>query len=527
MLVSRHTLLALVVLFSSSHCRRTPAKPTSGAKPQPARVAPKVAITWDPATGRGDVVHHYGSGDMLRTCFHCKYAGYTGGLVIGNFNGSGMEFRPRIPIRGFASINVFCAQDESIWDRDENAEYTYGWSENFGRGDDGKRLLYQRGRIIERGPERVLLESENGAGCYGVTKLAFTRAEARWWIIATRITNRCAHSVHFDFFTGDDPWLGLYQTSDGDVGWTTAGIVERESDVTPFFAGGLYDLGSKALGQTDEKFSNQADFFALDPAQPLPDRAFVANRFAHTEKEITPGRPLDNKTMIALNLGWTNRTLQPGEGMTVAVGLGMAETGTPGSVPGLPEISVDDWSVWRHFLIEGSRAISADRIEFASEDVTLTIERKVMGVEATYYLHNTGSGATSAVISYPILVADDRLAPSWVAVDGRRLATKASTSMASAVEVDFPLTIPGRSLASFHVAYTQPHRGRQAVYLVTSARRWPTPITRAVFRVHHAASLGPVHLSYPVAQSLRVGEEMVDTIVEHDFRPEREVEVRW
>jgi hypothetical protein len=212
-----------------------------------------------------------------------------------------MELRPRQPIRGYDSINVFCAQDESIWDLDEQAEYTYGWSENFGTGPDGKRLEYVRGQVLEHDDAHVVMSSENAGGCYQVSKVVTTSAEWRYWIIASRIQNRCAHPVHFHFHSGDDPWIGRYASAEGDVGWTEAGLVRKETGFLAgeFTAGGLYDLGNSERGQTDKRFSNQADFFALDPTLPLPDFTGFANRFAHHPGEIDGKKPLENRTMIA------------------------------------------------------------------------------------------------------------------------------------------------------------------------------------------------------------------------------------
>lgn len=141
----------------------------------------------------------------------------------------------------------------------------------------------------------------------------YTRAEVRWWIMATRIANRCAHLIRFDLFTGDDPWIGLYRSSDGDVSWTPDRLIRHEIALGPGqFVAGMYDLGNQALGQKERTFTNQANFFMLDPAVPLPDRTFFANSFAHSRKDINAPRPLDNKSLTALNMGWTDRTLKPG-----------------------------------------------------------------------------------------------------------------------------------------------------------------------------------------------------------------------
>jgi hypothetical protein len=518
--VHRALLLGALLALGLPACRDRRPPPLKPVAARAAAPAP-LQIGWDPRTGKGDVRQHLASGDVLRVCFHCGFAGYTGGLVIGNFNGSGYGLYPKRPIRGFRMINVFCAQDESIWDHAEQAEYTYGWSENYGKGDDGKPLKYVRGRIVDSGPRTVVLQSENAGGCYRVTKVATTRAEVRWWIIATRITNTCDRPVRFDFFSGDDPWLGLYSSAEGDVGWTPDGLVrhERAYGAGQFVAGGLYDLGE--AGSTTG-FSNQANFFLLDPATPLPDLALFANSFAHSRREIDPTRALDDKKMRALNIGWTARTLAPGQGLTVAMALGLAETGAPGSIPRLPAIDAADWSVWRRHLKEDNSPAS-DAVQFAAELVELELDERQLTVVGSYHLRNPDASSQSLSIRYPFLVGDDRPAPATVLVDGKELPVRRD---ARSAEVVFPVHVPPHGLARFVVRYTQRHSERRAGYMVTSALRWPRPIDRAVFVVRHPARM-PVTISYPTQHRERRGDTVVRWIVAQPFVPEREVELSW
>ncbi|HEY5285000.1 MAG TPA: hypothetical protein VIM14_19565 [Polyangia bacterium] len=492
-----------------------------GAPPAHARFK----IGWSPVTGKGDVVETLASGDLVRTCFHCAYSGYTGGLVIGNMNGSGMGFYPRKPLRGFKSINVFCAQDESIWDLDEKAEYSYGWSENIGTGADGKRLEYVGGRILEHGDDHVILASENAGGCYRVFKVAFAKAAARTWIIATRIQNRCDKPVHFDLWTGDDPWIGLYASSEGDVGWTPQGLVRNETafGMGQFTAGGLYDLGK--IGEKPGSFSNQANFFALDPALPLPDFAAFANRFAHGSKDVDPRRPLDNKTMTALNLGWRARTLGPGESMDMAMALGMASArdGDAGeTLPQLPVLTDADWSTWRRFMKSPS---SAEQVLFASEIVELHLAPGELTLEAVYHLHNPSAAGQVVSIAYPILVSSTSPAPTEVTVDGEILPVEIDAKGQAAVHFQRPLE--PRALRSFAIRYKQKLLGPSAGYMVTSARRWPQPLDRAVFVVEYPATWKDVRVSYPVRHRETKNGRTTLTMVEQPFLPDREVTVRW
>jgi hypothetical protein len=484
----------------------------------------RFTVNWSPATGKGDVIERFPSGDLLRTCFHCTYPGYTGGLVIGNMNGSGMGLYPVRPLRGFPSINVFCAQDESIWDLDEKAEYSYGWSENIGTGADGKRLEYVGGRILEHDDQHVVLASENAGGCYRVFKVALTRADWRFWVIATRIQNRCDHPVRFDLWTGDDPWIGLYASSEGDVGWTPAGLVNHETmfGLGQFTAGGFYDLGNRALGEEEGKFSNQANFFALDPALPLPDFAGFANRFAHGEDEIDHKKPLDNKTMTALNLGWRKQTLAPGEFMEISLALGLAETGETGDIPRLPAMGDAPWSSWRRFLKTNT---PSGQPLFASELVELHLDEGQLDVDAVYHLRNPSPDAQTVTIAYPILISRDSLAPTSVLVDGRPLPV--SEGVPGQVSVRFPVMLAPHGLQSFAIRYQQRLLGRSASYMVTSARRWERPLDRAVFVIHHPASWRKVDVSYPVRNRETKNGRTTLTVVEQPFLPDHEVTVRW
>jgi hypothetical protein len=476
------------------------------------------------------VVQRLPGGDLLRTCFHVGFKGYTGGLLIGAYSGSGLGFYPKKPIRGFRRINVLCAQDESIWDHATGKELSYGWSENYGEGPDGERLSYVRGRVLEAGPERVVLQSENAGGCYRVTKVATARRGSRFWIIATRITNRCDRPVRFDLFSGDDPWIGLYRSSDGDVGWSVEeGILRNEAafGAGRFTAGGLYDLGNRALGQKEGGFSGQANFFAVDPAVPLPDVALLANRFAHSRSEVRPERPLDNKSLTALNLGWTNRVLKKGEGLTVALAMGLARTdpARPDATPRLPRITGADWSVWRRHLAEGR---GGSGIEFAAERVELDLSPTGLRVRGTYWLRNRTDAATTVGIQYPILAGATRPAPDHVEVDGRRVATSRPDG-AQHPQARFPVPVSPRALTCFVVTYTQTHSGRRAGYMVTSARRWLAPLTRAVFVVRHPASMGQVTLSLKPDHVLRRdgGRTVEQVVVRQPFAPNRELELSW
>ena len=513
-------LPTLLVVLSLAGC---PANKTTA----PAATLPRLETKWDAASGKGAVLSHLKNGDVLRTCFQCDYPGYTGGLVIGGYSGSGMGLYPRRPIRGFKAINVLCAQDESIRDHASGKEYTTGWSENMGDGPGGERLSFVRGKVIEAGPQRVTLMSENKGGCYRVTKVATTRAGTRHWIIATRVTNACKEKIRFDLYSGDDPWIGTYRSSDGDVGWIPGGLVRHERAISAgrFTVGGMVDLGNSALGQKEGSYSGQANFFMLDPVSPFPDLAAFANRFAHARSEVDPGKALSNDSLTALNLAWTGLELEPGQGFTFALAMGLAETGEPWEIPRPPAIHAREWSVWRRHLKEGNPSQAGLKLEFAAERVELDLTPGQLTVAGTYHLRNRAGGSGTATISFPIITAGDRPAPATAQVNGEPLAV--SPAKDGLANLRFPVALVPSGLTRFTVRYTQRHGGRRAAYMVTSARKWPAPIDRAVFVVRHAASMGQVKLSFEPNLTEYAGSQVEHTIVRHTFWPDHELELAW
>ncbi len=446
--------------------------------------------------------------------------------MIGGYGSSGMVWVPERPKPGFQSINVVCAQDESLWDHSEDAEYAFGWSENFGTGPDGERLWYVSGEILESTRERVALWSVNRGGCYEFEKLAVTQAGERFWVIGTRITNRCPYPVSFDFFSGDDPWLGTYRSSDGDVGWTPTGLVRTETsfELGEFTAGGLFDLGNLALGQAEGSFSNQANFIALDPGLPLPDQAHFANRFAHHHLEIDPRRPLDNQTLTALNLGWTEQSLPPEASFEVAYALGLAVTGDESTLPRLPELTSTHFSRLRQ-LREPKAGAIRDNIVFAAELVELRLTPGELAVRGTYQLENPSAASATFTLGFPITVSSERPAPLSIRVDGQEVSVVRESE--TRVSARFVQSLPPRALHSFTVEYTQRHTGRHAEYVVTSARAWGRPLKRAVFRIVSAPELGPIEASYPGRSRLREDGWRELVLVEQPFAPDRELTLSW
>lgn len=517
--MSRRCVLISMLAAAVGACSRSP-RSGVGASPDAssaAAVSSRFEVGWDPRTGKGVVRQRFDDGAVASVCLHCGFPGYTGGLVIGSYSGSGFEYRPPKPQRGFDALNVFCAQDESIWDRASSEEYTYGWSENFGTGRDGRRLEYVSGQVDERGPERVVLRSRNRGGCYQVDKALLWPREARYLVIRSELRNVCEEPVTFDFWTGDDPWLGRYRSSEGDVGYTDRALVRVESRIEPraFRYGGVYDLGNTAAGEQEGAYSGAANFIMPRPGGRPPDRIYIANRFAHTDAEFTPGRPLDNKSMLAFNLGWLAVELGSAESLSLVYALGLARSEgapQPPEVPAIPE---------EHFRAFDPAPSPHAAMRFDFEHIELRLTAVELFVHGRYVLANDGDQPARIGIYYPFPVDELHPSPHRVSLDGHPLERWEPAG------ATFGIQLPARGTTTFEAEYQQKHGGNKATYIVTSARRWGRPIRRAEFVVRYPKALREVQVSYPADERRELASEVEHRFVRDDFMPTKDVVITW
>ena len=163
-------------------------------------------------------------------------------------------------------------------------------------------------------------------------------------------------------------------------------------------------------------------------------------------------------------------------------------------------------------------------ITFAAETVDIDIGDHDATITGTYWVRNTGSGATMGIV-YPIITAPDRPAPTHIEVEGKvKPVVKVSKTLA---ESRFSVEAPERGMVRFQVKYVQPYKKNRVTYMVTSANKWPLPLTRALFTVRHKQDLTNVKLSYPEAATTVKDNKVVHHIVQQPFSPDKEVEITF
>jgi hypothetical protein len=441
---------------------------------------------------------------------------------------------PRQPVRGFRTLNLLCAQDESILDEDDGREYSPGWSENFGQGPDGERLIYRDGEVVSDGSDGrgLVLRSLNTSGCYEVAKyLSWPQGQA-YLVVATVIRNTCNHPVRFSFWTGEDSWIGRYASAEGDVGWYSGGLVRTETRIPghAFRWGGLYDLGNDLLGRDAAAFSNAANFYAPDPGLPPPDDVYFANAFAHRDADIHPGRTLDDSRMTAFNLGWRGIVLGPRDEVVFRYATGRAVTGEPGDLPRLPDIPPEAWRFDEPFRSRPfrepprgglARGQSPLPVRFVDETIRMRFDPPWMEVEGHYHLRNELPSRLSIGILYPLPLDRGMDFPiAWEVsgvpsreAEGRGLAW--TVSLEAFAETD---------VVARYTQYVAD--GADARYILTTTATWGRPLEHATYEVQWPASLEPEpRLSYP-APAVVEGDRKVVRFRRERFLPPRDLVLR-
>ena len=201
---------------------------------------------------------------------------------------------------------------------------------------------YLGSQVAEGDPRHLIWTSRHRAqlpeGPILVERFAFVRAGDPYLVLAVLLTNEGPTDVHFRYWYGDEPWLGDYGSSQGNVGWTAEGLILHESWVdtgrTPFV--GYFDYGNEAIG-APHTFSNMANFLEWHPTT-RPNWAYFSNVLAHPP-EVGPAVPLHG-TERAITLEWGPGVLASQETAYVILAIGLALPG-PEGFPEKPRVSFE------------------------------------------------------------------------------------------------------------------------------------------------------------------------------------------
>ncbi len=293
-------------------------------------------VTWDTDTGRGEIKQFRPNGTMLSVTFS--------------------RFREE----GNEASGLFIGGDLPFGDPDRSAEgATYGmayydgkdWYHIWCAANEGFALMpdvtkfyaphewkYLNSRILKKTDDEVLLESShlldnNRGNIVQMTRQVHMRAADEFLTLNVEFMNKSNIPVEFIYVYGDDPWIGNFGNSLGDVGWTETGIVKHETFISPLANqyAGFWDYGNDAAGEK-HNYTGMANFIKW--ISPLPSHVYFSNSFANCCLNDTPIASYFNRI---INVMWSDWVLLPGQTTAFTLLIGKANINAQTGMPDIPE----------------------------------------------------------------------------------------------------------------------------------------------------------------------------------------------
>ncbi len=283
----------------------------------------RLELHWNAAAGRGVIHNRLADGTVLVTNFS-RYVDSEGeqthGLFIGgaeparlhpkNLDGSGMSW-----FDGKQWNHIWCNTNEGIGSTVSTHRYA------------PSHWKYLGSTVDVENDERIVLNSRHEVVVDGaplqIKRTVEVLAGQPELKLTMQIVNGGGRAGHYFYYYGDEPWVGEFGSSAGDVGWMGGRLVKFETVIDPKTVTtiGMIDFGNDVLGERHH-FRNVANFIRWSPAT-RPDIAFFANQydgFAHRPEVQVP---LQGDAR-SLGMYWGPKTLPPGATETIELTLGMA-----------------------------------------------------------------------------------------------------------------------------------------------------------------------------------------------------------
>lgn len=296
---------------------------------------------WDEKDGSGIFKNFMANGTVLFTSFgrlsdeyHERLHGlFVGGAlpvnIIGNDNvamdESGMAF-----FDGTRWYHIWCNVNEALFASD-------------GRGMRcPSKWTFLGSKVIDKGNRSIAISSDHQTEISGVPlkiqRTVYLVANEPYFVLSMDIKNIGTRPVSFYYSYGDEPWVGDYGSSRGNVGWVRDKIINYETGISPekYSYAGIYHYGNSAINE-GHNFSKKANFIEWFGTN-LPYRVFFSDvsgllQDPSGEKKMPLG---SNERSIELD--WRIQDLQPSQTYNIKIAVGMAGHDPKTDMPVKPSI---------------------------------------------------------------------------------------------------------------------------------------------------------------------------------------------
>jgi hypothetical protein len=304
---------------------------------------PYLYYEWNEKVGEGYVRNYLTGGKQLITCFSRFRDEFDNKPPAGLFVGGGLpanvkeDNSVRMNATGMAYYDglrwyhLWCSANEGIFDNLKPL-YPFTWK-------------YLGSKILHSTATELVLESNHEVLISSIplliTRRAYFKAGDTFFLLTINIKNIGNRPVTYDYLYGDDPWVGNYGTSGGNVGWSGDGFYyfSGKLNTKKFNYAGYFDLGNEAIGQR-HNFTWAANFIEwFGDIEP-----FVY--FSNGPFDIPPLNnekiPLSSNARF-IGINWGARTLKPGQAETYTLAIGMAEHDPQTGFPVKPKVDLKNY----------------------------------------------------------------------------------------------------------------------------------------------------------------------------------------
>jgi hypothetical protein len=300
---------------------------------------PYLYYEWDEDEGDGYVRNFLPGGRQLLTCLS-KFKDESGKYVLGVFVGGGLpetvigDDAVKMDETGMAYYDgkrwyhIWCTANEAIVQASPRKPiFPSDWE-------------YLGSNVVDEGGKALTIRSRHGVVLDGaplrIERMARFRAGDPYFVLNIKIINTGRKTAGYYYLYGDEPWVGDYGTSAGNVGWVKGRIINHETalDVDQYAYAGLYDYGNDAIGEGHE-FSMAADFIEW-MGEVKPTKLYFSNAPGVVYKNV----PLKSDTRF-IGLEWGPRQLRPGGSDSITLAIGMAPHDVKTGIPVKPDVKLD------------------------------------------------------------------------------------------------------------------------------------------------------------------------------------------
>ncbi len=306
---------------------------------------PYLKYQWHEKGGRGYFVTFFPDGSKFLACFG-RFVDDGKKAVKGLFVGGGLPYSHyenaelKMNETGVAIYNgrewhhlwcnaneaIFPASDPRIQIPPSNWEFL------------GSRVIFaSQYQLIIKSSHLVRLDTVP----VRVDRYMIYHAGDRFFTLVNRLTNIGNSRASYCYVYGDEPWVGDYGTSIGNVGWTRDRLYYYEShiDLTKYNYAGIYDYGNPVIHEKSAQFTGLANFIEWQ-GDALPDLAYFSNRIG-VEPSDGALIPLSDKSNRVLMLQWAYRQILPGQSEQMVLTIGMADNDPKTGFPLKPDVRLD------------------------------------------------------------------------------------------------------------------------------------------------------------------------------------------